>query len=286
MGFENSNLYSCIKDVMVFLGDNSLTGDKRLKGVLILSDDLLLDGSHIFWYNLAFSRGVVFYYHNDHLGTPQVMTDITGNIVWKADYEPFGKVNIVVENIENNFRFPGQYYISETGLYYNWWRWYKSEIGRYMSIDKCKYCYSKLNPFVFIDPSGLECYLIGIDYDIYRKVEEKTESNKPWVYFDIHSETWDKIICYGFCICFREKEYRYRVTKTTETTYEIYRCVECDKSWIEKRKSGEKSYTERELIYSGPNFQYINLPTYACWLQGVWAIPECQRKCRALNFAN
>ena len=51
MGFENSNLYSCIKDVMVFLGDNSLTGDKRLKGVVILSDDLLLDGSQLLWYN-------------------------------------------------------------------------------------------------------------------------------------------------------------------------------------------------------------------------------------------
>jgi hypothetical protein len=29
------------------------------------------------------------------------------NAELKGDYEPFGKVNIVVENIENNFRFPG-----------------------------------------------------------------------------------------------------------------------------------------------------------------------------------
>jgi len=49
--FENSNLYSCIKYVMVFLGDNSLTGDERLKGVLILSDDLLPERSQLFWYN-------------------------------------------------------------------------------------------------------------------------------------------------------------------------------------------------------------------------------------------
>ena len=136
MRFENSNLYSCIKYVMVFLGDNSLTGDKRLKGVVILSDDLLLDGSHIFWYNLAFSRGVVFYYHNDHLGTPQVMTDITGNIVWKADYEPSGKVNIVVEKVENNFRMPRKIYIAETGLQYNWNRYYLEKIGRFNSTDR------------------------------------------------------------------------------------------------------------------------------------------------------
>ena len=120
----------------------------------------------------------VYYYHNDHLGTPQVMTDITGNIVWKADYEPFGKVNIVVENIENNIRFPGQYYISETGLYYNWWRWYKSEIGRYMEPDPYRitsiskelefkidlgiiknthrYIYSLNNPINLSDIFGLE----------------------------------------------------------------------------------------------------------------------------------
>ena len=31
----------------------------------------------------------VYYYHNDRLGTPQRMTDATGNIAWAADYLPF-----------------------------------------------------------------------------------------------------------------------------------------------------------------------------------------------------
>jgi len=105
------------------------------------------------------------------------MTDITGNIVWKADYEPFGKVNIVVENIENNIRFPGQYYISETGLNYNWWRWYKSETGRYNGVDpaimlnlskidifkfseifeQSPFVYANNNAIYFTDPTGLVC---------------------------------------------------------------------------------------------------------------------------------
>lgn len=62
--------------------------------------------------------------HNDHLGRPQVLTDESGQVAWYADYEPFGKVNILVERITNNFRFPGQYFIEDTGLYYNWWRWF------------------------------------------------------------------------------------------------------------------------------------------------------------------
>ncbi|RLA93377.1 MAG: hypothetical protein DRG25_04660, partial [Deltaproteobacteria bacterium] len=32
----------------------------------------------------------VYYYHNDHLGIPQKMTDSIGTIVWEADYLPFG----------------------------------------------------------------------------------------------------------------------------------------------------------------------------------------------------
>ena len=99
------------------------------------------------------------------------------NAELKADYEPFGKVNILVERIENNFRFPGQYYIKETGLYYNWWRWYKSETGRYMEVDprtkiylgetiryipsgvigEREYNYAKNNPIFYIDVSGLAC---------------------------------------------------------------------------------------------------------------------------------
>jgi hypothetical protein len=38
-------------DVMVFLGDNYLRQNKKLKGVIIFSDDLLPEGSQLFWYN-------------------------------------------------------------------------------------------------------------------------------------------------------------------------------------------------------------------------------------------
>ena len=42
---------------------------------------------------------------------------------------------IEVEAIENNLRFPGQYWDVESGLLYNWWRFYYAEIGNYMRTD-------------------------------------------------------------------------------------------------------------------------------------------------------
>ena len=56
--------------------------------------------------------------HNDHLATPQKMTDGSGAVVWSADYKPFGEVNITTNTITNNLRFPGQCHDAETGLYH------------------------------------------------------------------------------------------------------------------------------------------------------------------------
>jgi RHS repeat-associated protein len=44
-------------------------------------------------------------------------------------------VNVTVEDVENNFRFPGQYYDSETELHYNWHRYYNPNTGRYLTPD-------------------------------------------------------------------------------------------------------------------------------------------------------
>ncbi len=61
----------------------------------------------------------VYFYHTDHLGTPQVITDSGGSVVWRADYLPFGKtVMRSMPSIKNNLIFPGQYYYDEeTGLH-------------------------------------------------------------------------------------------------------------------------------------------------------------------------
>jgi RHS repeat-associated protein len=91
------------------------------------------------------------------------MTNVQSAIVWQAAYNPFGKAG-VDGSIVNNFRFPGQYYDPESGMHYNWNRYYDPGTGRYLTSDpigikKGKnhlYVYVKNNPLSFIDILGLE----------------------------------------------------------------------------------------------------------------------------------
>jgi RHS repeat-associated protein len=64
-----------------------------------------------------------------------VLTNGSGAIVWRADYSPYGKAQPSIETAENPFRFPGQYYDAETGLHYNYHRYYQPETGRYITPD-------------------------------------------------------------------------------------------------------------------------------------------------------
>ncbi|MDD5204279.1 MAG: RHS domain-containing protein, partial [Desulfobacterales bacterium] len=59
----------------------------------------------------------VYYFITDHLGTPMKMTDESGAVVWSADHRPFGELSVSNATVANKFRFPGQYYDSETGLH-------------------------------------------------------------------------------------------------------------------------------------------------------------------------
>ena len=80
--------------------------------------------------------GQIYHYHNDHLGTPQLVTDQQGEVVWEARYKVYGNVvQYEVEAVENNIRFQGQYFNAETGLHYNRNRYYHPVIGCFTTVD-------------------------------------------------------------------------------------------------------------------------------------------------------
>jgi RHS repeat-associated protein len=79
--------------------------------------------------------------HTDHLGSPRKITSQAGNTVWQWLDKPFGDVPIDQDPdgngvaFEYNLRFPGQYFDTETGLHYNYHRYYDPRTGRYITSD-------------------------------------------------------------------------------------------------------------------------------------------------------
>jgi len=106
--------------------------------------------------------GQWYFIHADHLDTPHIVTDINQKRVWNAQYEPFRKANVVQEDVSLNLRFPGQYFDEETGLHYNWHRYYDPETGRYLTSDPIglaggmnTFTYVLSNPLKLVDSDGL-----------------------------------------------------------------------------------------------------------------------------------
>jgi len=117
--------------------------------------------------------GQYYFYQNDHLGTPQQVTSESGAVVWAAQYDAFGKATVDASStVTNNLRFPGQYYDEETGLHYNWNRYYDPGTGRYTtedpigfeSGDLSLYLYASASPLVITDPLGLYGRDMHYDY--------------------------------------------------------------------------------------------------------------------------
>lgn len=89
-------------------------------------------------------------------------------MVWEGRYKAWGKFFKLTETplksetkISQKLRFAGQYSDSETGLFYNRYRYYNPETGRYVSQDPIgivgglnAYAYAP-NPTVWLDPLGL-----------------------------------------------------------------------------------------------------------------------------------
>jgi len=126
-----------------------------------LRDIIYQDGERVAMEIYGAQAGT-YYFLNDHLGTPRSVIDESGQIVWQAAYPPFGKAQVLTETIVNNFRLPGQYFGAETGLHYNYFRYYDPSTGRYLTPDPIGlegginlFIYALNNPVNLVDPLGL-----------------------------------------------------------------------------------------------------------------------------------
>ena len=78
------------------------------------------------------------YFHNDQIGIPREMTDQFGNLLWYGEYTAWGclkKDEQVYQDVHQPFRLRNQYCDQETGLHYNFFRYYEPDTERFVSQD-------------------------------------------------------------------------------------------------------------------------------------------------------
>ncbi len=73
--------------------------------------------------------------HTDHLGTPRAVTNSNSETLWKWEGDAFGSQSPQVEQVKLPLRMAGQYADDESGLFYNYFRYYNPATGRYLRSD-------------------------------------------------------------------------------------------------------------------------------------------------------
>jgi len=164
----------------------------------------LVDGIGVGYTN---GTGIAVYFiHADELGTPRVVTDTTNKAVWQWDGDAFGRGLPNQDPLKTgksfvyHLRYPGQYYDTESGLHYNYFRDYDPETGRYIQSDPIglaggfnTYAYVGGNPLNFIDPFGLRPPSnIPPNTDIKENVQQaKNMSYGEWLDAVRNDGKWD-----------------------------------------------------------------------------------------------
>lgn len=144
--------------------ENELLSEKRPDGTRL--EHLWHQGRPI----VATTGTQTAYVYADQLGTPRLLRSASnGSVLWQwSNAEAFG-ASSVMGTWAYNLRFPGQYYDKESGLHYNWNRYYDPTRGRYTQSDPIgleaginTYSYVGGNPLSYTDPDGLQQRSTGI----------------------------------------------------------------------------------------------------------------------------
>jgi RHS repeat-associated protein len=116
--------------------------------------------------------GNFYWIHQDHLGSGRKMTNSSGTVIYRAEFDPYGKLLYEWSSSNqphlNTKKFTGFERDAGTGLDYAQARYYSADWGRFMSPDPMgmravskgrpkslnRYSYVEGNPVNFRDPRG------------------------------------------------------------------------------------------------------------------------------------
>jgi RHS repeat-associated protein len=111
------------------------------------------------------TAGTEAFYHTDGLGSTRILTNATGVITDRYNYDAYGVLLTHAGTDSNSFLFAGEQRDSATGLDYLRARYYDADLGRFISKDPFNgfitdpmsqhdYQYAHANPITNTDPTG------------------------------------------------------------------------------------------------------------------------------------
>ncbi len=144
--------------------------ERYFEGNALQQSYVWLDGAPIAKIELTpAGEQTILYLVTDHLMTPRYGLNQSGAVTWLWDSDGFGRLPAVADpdgdgvNEEMYLRFPGQYYDIESGLHYNWHRYYDPKVGRYITSDPIgllgglsTFGYVRGNPLGYFDSNGFD----------------------------------------------------------------------------------------------------------------------------------
>ena len=124
------------------------------------------------------AAGTTRYVHSDALGSPVAVSEASGGLLGRLEYEPYGAFWSGVPGLAAQVGYTGHEQQPSGGLVYAQARYYEPIAGRFLSPDPVgvdlrsgqnydRYGYAHDNPYRFTDPDGRNPLLkLGVDFGI------------------------------------------------------------------------------------------------------------------------
>jgi len=124
----------------------------------------------------------LYFFHTDHLGSTNYLTDKDGVVQQSLVYMPYGEILSETKTYSNPYKFNGKELDTETGLAYYGARYYSPELSIWYGTDPLMEKYPAFSPYVFC--AGNPVKLVDLDGRKFTESSEKIVKD-----FKEHSQT-------------------------------------------------------------------------------------------------